>query len=117
MRDPDDLFELASDLSEVPLGLPLVAALTGFADAGSAVTQLSDYLLETLEHQQLRHDVVGGRVVDLDAEEDDALLEQLVVRVRFLHAVAGVLDEGRQDVAGGRQLIGVEQVCHRFSKM
>jgi len=53
MRDPDDLFELASDLSEVPLGLPLVAALTGFTDAGSAVTQLSEYLLETLEHQPI----------------------------------------------------------------
>ena len=30
-----------------------VAALTGFADAGAAVTQLSDYLLDTLEHETL----------------------------------------------------------------
>jgi len=35
----------------VPAGLNLVAGLTGFADAGSAVTQLSDYLLDTLDTQ------------------------------------------------------------------
>jgi hypothetical protein len=34
---------------EVPKGLPLIAGLTGFADAGSAVTQFGDYLLDTLE--------------------------------------------------------------------
>jgi hypothetical protein len=51
MRDPAGLYELQMDLSEVPSGLPLVAALTGFADAGSAVTQLSDYLVSTLEHR------------------------------------------------------------------
>jgi hypothetical protein len=37
--------------ADVPLGLHLVAGLTGFADAGAAVTQLSDYLLETLDHE------------------------------------------------------------------
>ena len=31
-------------------GLHLVAGLTGFADAGAAVTQFSEYLLDTLEH-------------------------------------------------------------------
>lgn len=35
----------------MPEGLHLVAGLTGFADAGSAVTQLSEYLLDTLDHQ------------------------------------------------------------------
>lgn len=34
---------------EVPKGLPLIAGLTGFADAGAAVTQFGDYLLENLE--------------------------------------------------------------------
>src|SRR5581483_5030461 len=52
-----------------------------------------------LQDQQLGHDVVGRRVVHLDAEEDDALLEQLVIGVGFLDAEAGVLDERRQDVA------------------
>ena len=33
-----------------PEGLHLVAGLTGFADAGSAVSQFSEYLLDTLEH-------------------------------------------------------------------
>ena len=37
MRDPDDLYDLSSDIPDVPLGLPLVAGLTGFADAGAAV--------------------------------------------------------------------------------
>lgn len=50
MRDPAALYELITDPTEVPTGLHLVAGLTGFADAGSAVTQLSDYLLDTLEH-------------------------------------------------------------------
>ena len=48
MRDPAGLYDISSDISEVPLGLPLVAGLTGFADAGAAVTQFSDYLLESL---------------------------------------------------------------------
>lgn len=50
MQDPAGLYDLAESLIEVPEGLPLVAGLTGFADAGSAVTQLSEYLLDTLEH-------------------------------------------------------------------
>jgi hypothetical protein len=51
MRDPESLYELDVVDSGVPDGLPLVAGLTGFADAGSAVTQFTDYLLSTLEHQ------------------------------------------------------------------
>ena len=53
MRDPAGLFEIAADALEVPAGLPLVAGLTGFADAGGAVTQLSDYLLDTLTHRTI----------------------------------------------------------------
>ena len=51
MRDPNALYELFATADEVPRGLPLVAALTGFADAGGAVTQVSEYLLDTLEHE------------------------------------------------------------------
>jgi len=51
MRDPDGLYELSADADSVPRGLPLVAALTGFADAGGAVTQVSEYLLDTLDHE------------------------------------------------------------------
>lgn len=50
MRDPAGLYDLSADIVDVPPGLPLVAALTGFADAGSAVSQFSEYLLDTLEH-------------------------------------------------------------------
>jgi len=49
MRDPDGLYDISLDLGSVPHGLPLVAGLTGFADAGAAVTQFSQYLLDTLE--------------------------------------------------------------------
>jgi len=50
MRDPAALYELSADAESVPSGLHLVAGLTGFADAGSAVTQLNDYLVSTLDH-------------------------------------------------------------------
>ena len=53
MQNPAGLYDLITDLAEVPTGLPLVAALTGFADAGGAVSQLSDYLLDTLEHTSI----------------------------------------------------------------
>ncbi len=48
MRDPRALYELNPDVV-VPPGLPLVAGLTGFADAGAAVAQTTEYLLSTLE--------------------------------------------------------------------
>jgi len=51
MRDPAGLYDLSLDISDVPLGLHLVAGLTGFADAGAAVTQFSEYLLDTLDHR------------------------------------------------------------------
>ncbi|NEM90277.1 proteasome assembly chaperone family protein [Galbitalea soli] len=50
MRDPDGLYDLLVDPDEVPRGLPLVAGLTGFADAGSAVSQFNDYLIDSLDH-------------------------------------------------------------------
>ncbi|QAY74079.1 PAC2 family protein [Agromyces protaetiae] len=48
MRDPRSLFELNPDV-QVPRGLPLVAGLTGFADAGSAVSQTNEYLRSELD--------------------------------------------------------------------
>lgn len=63
MQDPGGLYDQAVEIGQVPTGLHLVAGLTGFADAGSAVTQLSEYLLENLEH----HEVV--------AFDTDALLD------------------------------------------
>jgi len=51
MRDPGELFDLNPALSEVPEGLHLVAGLTGFADAGSGVSQLGTYLLGTLDSE------------------------------------------------------------------
>lgn len=55
-----EVFREAMELSAVPGGLPLVAGLTGFADAGAAVTQVNRYVLETLSHER-----VGTFVNDL----------------------------------------------------
>ena len=53
MQDPGGLYDQAVDIGQVPSGLHLIAGLTGFADAGSAVSQLSEYLLENLEHDEV----------------------------------------------------------------
>lgn len=45
MKHPDDLYALDAAASEIPPGLHLVAALTGFADAGGAVAQVTESLL------------------------------------------------------------------------
>lgn len=50
MHDPAELYELNPEVSEVPEGLALVAGLTGFTDSGAAVTQFTEYLLDTLQH-------------------------------------------------------------------
>ncbi len=52
MRSDEPLFELIDEAYEhVKPGLPLVIALTGFADAGSAVSQFENYLVETVKPQ------------------------------------------------------------------
>lgn len=53
MRDPDGLYDLSVEVGQVPRGLHLVAGLTGFADAGNAVSQVSEYLLENLEMNEV----------------------------------------------------------------
>ena len=49
----DELFREAMELSDVPRGLPLVAGLTGFADAGGVVTQVNRYVLSSLESERV----------------------------------------------------------------
>lgn len=53
MRDPEGIYDLSVEVGQVPRGLHLVAGLTGFADAGSAVSQVSEYLLENLEMSEI----------------------------------------------------------------
>jgi hypothetical protein len=53
MRDPGGLYDLTFEATTVPAGLHLVAGLTGFTDAGSAVTQFSDHLLDTLDVREI----------------------------------------------------------------
>ncbi|HET8928756.1 MAG TPA: PAC2 family protein [Microbacterium sp.] len=47
------LFERVASAPPVPPGLPLVIALTGFSDAGSAVSGLIDYMREDIEQTPL----------------------------------------------------------------
>ncbi len=49
MHEPAELYEFEVDTEEVPLGLPLVAGLTGFADAGGAVSQFTSALTDRLQ--------------------------------------------------------------------
>lgn len=49
MEDPAGLYELSPDVTDVPMGLPLIAGLTGFADAGGAVSQFTGNLTNTLQ--------------------------------------------------------------------
>lgn len=49
MQDPHGLYELDPGVTDVPPGLPLVAGLTGFADAGGAVSQFTENLVEALQ--------------------------------------------------------------------
>lgn len=63
MQDPHSLYEIVGDVSDVPAGLHLVAGLTGFTDAGSAVSQVTE-LLGAVE-----------KVRDLVVFDNDALLD------------------------------------------
>ena len=49
----DSLFRPASASPDVPKGLPLVAGLTGFADAGGAVSQLIEWMEDTLDCREV----------------------------------------------------------------
>jgi hypothetical protein len=53
MQDPAGLYQLNPDVTDVPEGLHLVAGLTGFADAGAAVSQFTDSLHATLTTRPL----------------------------------------------------------------
>ena len=73
MRNPRSLYELNAEV-DVPTGLPLVAGLTGFADAGGAVTQLGGYLLTTLDDRRREFDV--DELLDYRARRPTILFEQ-----------------------------------------
>lgn len=63
MQDPHTLYEIVGDVSDVPAGLHLVAGLTGFTDAGSAVSQVTEML------------GAAEKVRDLVVFDNDALLD------------------------------------------
>ena len=45
------MYELHNDDFDVPAGLHLIAALTGFTDAGSTIEQFSNHVFENLQHR------------------------------------------------------------------
>ncbi|UXN24809.1 PAC2 family protein [Curtobacterium flaccumfaciens] len=49
VNHPEELYTFDADAPTVPAGLHLVAGLTGFADAGSAVAQVTNSVLEDLD--------------------------------------------------------------------
>ena len=49
MNHPEELYTFDADAPTVPAGLHLIAGLTGFADAGSAVAQVTNSILEDLD--------------------------------------------------------------------
>ncbi len=51
MPDLEGLITFQIAPADVPQGLKLVAGLTGFADSGSAVTQFTEYILDTMESE------------------------------------------------------------------
>lgn len=51
MDHPEDLYTVAVGAPTVPAGLHLVAGLTGFVDAGSAVAQVTSSILDGLDHE------------------------------------------------------------------
>lgn len=53
MLDPRTLYNINTDVFDDPAtkGLPLLMSLTGFMDAGQVVSQVSEELMEVLEHE------------------------------------------------------------------
>lgn len=51
MDHPEELYTVAEGAPTVPAGLHLVAGLTGFVDAGSAVAQVTTSILDGLDHE------------------------------------------------------------------
>jgi hypothetical protein len=51
MPDVEGLLTFQISPADVPRGLKLVAGLTGFADSGSAVTQFTEYILDTMDSE------------------------------------------------------------------
>lgn len=53
MIDPSDLYRLVGDATAVPLGLPLVAGLSGFSDAGGTISQVSESIFANYDFELL----------------------------------------------------------------
>jgi hypothetical protein len=51
MPDLEGFITFSMAPTDVPRGLKLVAGLTGFADSGSAVTQFTEYILDTMDSE------------------------------------------------------------------
>lgn len=45
------LYEMQESAADIPLGLRLVAGLTGFTDAGGSISQTSEHIFQNLKHE------------------------------------------------------------------
>ncbi|MEN9714844.1 MAG: hypothetical protein RJA35_311 [Actinomycetota bacterium] len=53
MIEPSDLYHLLAEAADIPLGLPLVAGLSGFSDAGGTISQVSENIFATYDFTML----------------------------------------------------------------
>ncbi|SEC19820.1 Predicted ATP-dependent carboligase, ATP-grasp superfamily [Paramicrobacterium humi] len=53
MRNRDEIYTLTDIADTVPEGLPFVIGLTGFADAGGTIAQVTEYLRDSVRHEPL----------------------------------------------------------------
>ncbi|MFM5968376.1 MAG: proteasome assembly chaperone family protein [Micrococcales bacterium] len=51
MLDPRDLFSFNADAENVPSGLHMIAALSGFTDAGSTLDQVAEQIFKQFDHE------------------------------------------------------------------
>ena len=51
MLDPRDLYSFSEDAESVPAGLHMIAALSGFTDAGSTLDQVADQIFKQFDHE------------------------------------------------------------------
>lgn len=75
MKDPAELYEVVGDLASVPRGLDLIVGMTGFADAGAAVAQMSEFLLEELDSDELA-EFVNDELLDYRSRRPIMLFER-----------------------------------------
>lgn len=53
MKNPSELYRILETDTEIPLGMHLIAGLSGFTDAGSTVSQVAENIFANFDHELL----------------------------------------------------------------